>query len=111
MTDSLGEAGVGHCARRGAQLEVDNAVGSEVAQHRQGSVDQGIAVVDEVVDVGREEREEGAQIVIVLPRRHLDQRIREIRLASRFLPEPDLVEALAADATTKMGMKLCNISA
>lgn len=56
----LGQAGGGHGARRGAQLEVDDAVGGEVAQHRERRVAQRRRVVDQAVDVGREEREEAA---------------------------------------------------
>lgn len=54
----LGQAGGRHGARRGPQLEVDDAVVGELAHDRPGRVLERLGVVDEVVDVGGEEREE-----------------------------------------------------
>lgn len=48
-------------ARRGAELEVDDAVGGEVAEDGEGGVPEGGEVVDEVVDVGGEEGEEAGE--------------------------------------------------
>lgn len=42
----------------------------------------------------------------MLSKRHLDDRVGKVRLAGLVLPEPDLMEALSADASAKMGMKL-----
>lgn len=54
----LGQAGLWQGARRGPQLEVDDAVCGEVVEHGEGCVAQGGEVVYEVVDVGGEEGEE-----------------------------------------------------
>lgn len=54
----LGKGGAGQGARGGAQLEVDDAVGGEGPEDGEGGVPEGGEVVDEVVDVGREEGEE-----------------------------------------------------
>lgn len=42
----------------------------------------------------------------MLSKRHLYERVGKVRLAGLVLPEPDLMEALPADASAKMGMKL-----
>lgn len=117
----------GHDAGRGAQLEVDDAVGGEVAEDREGRVAQGGGVVDEVVDVRGEEGEEAGafqlssslligwiyrvsrsrlQVIVVFPRGHLEQRVSEIGLARFVLHEPDVVQTLSADAAAEMGMEL-----
>ena len=53
-----GHAGGRHGAGRGAQLEVDDAVGGEGAEDGEGGVAEGGGRVDQVVDVGGEEGEE-----------------------------------------------------
>jgi hypothetical protein len=46
------------------------------------------------------------QVIVVLPRRHLDEGVLQVRLAGRSLREPDLVEAFSADAAAEVGMEL-----
>jgi hypothetical protein len=42
----------------------------------------------------------------VFSKGHFDQRVLKVRLAGLFPPEPNLMEALPADAAAEMGMEL-----
>lgn len=46
------------------------------------------------------------QVIVKLPRGHLNQGILQVRFARLFLGEPDLMEALAADTPRQVGMEL-----
>lgn len=46
------------------------------------------------------------EVIVVLAIRHLDERVGEVGLPGLLLQEPDFVEALPADATTQVGVKL-----
>ncbi len=47
----LGQTRGGHGAGRGAQLEVDDAVGGKVAEDGERGVAQGGGIIDEIIDV------------------------------------------------------------
>lgn len=99
----------GEGARGGAQLEVDDAVGSEVAEDGEGRGGEGRGVVDEVVDEGREDGEEGGEVVcgVGLARGEGEEGVREGEGGvGGFLLEPDGVEGLRADAAAEVGVEL-----
>lgn len=99
----------GEGARGGAQLEVDDAVGGEVAEDGEGRGGEGRGVVDEVVDVGREDGEEGGEVVcgVGLARGEGEEGVREGEGGvGGFLLEPDGVEGLRADAAAEVGVEL-----
>lgn len=105
----LGDVGGRDGAGCGAEFEVDDAVGLEVAEDGEGGVTEGGEVGDEGVDVGGEEGEEGLEVVVVFAWGHFDQGVGEGGGGGGgggWLLGPDFVEGLAGDGAGEVGVEL-----